>query len=306
MLLPMQALPSFVLLGAWILCSAPLWAQDEAAPKVLTLRDGERVVFLGNSFFERAIDYGHLEASLTMRWPERRFTFRNLGWDGDTVYGHSRAGGRRRQVFGDAEEGYNRMTEHLKAEDPSLVFVAYGFNESFDGAKGISSFRKGLNRLLDSLEVHTKRIVMITPPPVIGQHGAVNTMLGSYAEILLETARERGFLAVDLFGNKTLNDQVFRENGLHLSDAGYRRTAEILAQELKLPPLKISHDNPRAEKIRRAIIRKNTLYFHRWRPRNDAFVFGERKDEQKNAQKEPLQFEPLIEQQELFIRKLLK
>lgn len=306
MLRCMQSPQAFVLLCAWTLCCAPLLAQEEGVTESFSLKDGDRVVFLGNSFFERALDYGHLETSLTLRWPEKRITFRNLGWDGDTVYGHSRAGGRRRQVFGDPEEGFQRMSEHLKDEKPSVVFVAYGFNESFDGMKGLVSFRKGLNQLLDAVSIHTRQIVLITPPAVVGHDGSLNSMLERYAGILKETAQARDLPVVDLFDASALNDPDFRENGLHLSDSGYRQAAEIWAEQLNLPPLKITLYDPLAEKIRKTIIKKNTLYFHRWRPRNDAFVYGERKDEQKIAQREPAKFEPFIERQEQFIRKLLK
>jgi len=302
----MQHLHAFVTLCAWVLYIAPLAAQETNAAETLSMRDGDRVVFLGNTFFERALDYGHLETSLTLRWPEKKITFRNLGWDGDTVYGHSRAGGRRRQVFGDAEEGFQRMMKHLNSEKPSVVFVAYGFNESFDGIQGLASFQKGLNRLLDRLENLSRQIVLITPPAVVVHDNSLNLMLGRYAEILLETGRSRGHLVVDLFGDEALNAPACRENGLHLSAAGYQKVAEIWVQKLKLPPVRIDLNNSRADKVRQAIIKKNTLYFHRWRPRNDAFVFGERRDEQKIAQKEPLQFEPYIEQQEQRIRKFLK
>ena len=302
----MQHLHAFVALCAWVLCTVSLAAQETNAVEALSLRDGDRVVFLGNTFFERALDHGYLETSLTVRWPEKRIIFRNLGWDGDTVYGHSRAGGRRRQVFGDAEEGFQRMMEHLNSEKPSVVFVAYGFNESFDGIQGLASFQKGLNRLLDRLENLSRQIVLITPPAVVVHDNPVNLILGRYAEVLLETARSRGHLEVDLFGVEALNDPACRENGLHLSEAGYRKAAEIWVQALKLPPVRIDLNNPRADKVRQAIIKKNILCFHRWRPRNDAFVFGERRDEQKIAQKEPLQFEPYIEQQEQRIRNLLK
>ena len=302
----MQHLNAFVALCAWVLCTVSLAAQETNAAEALSLRDGDRVVFLGNTFFERALDHGHLETSLTVRWPEKRIIFRNLGWDGDTVYGHSRAGGRRRQVFGDVEEGFRRMMEHLESEKPSVVFVAYGFNESFDGIQGLASFQKGLNRLLDRLENLSRKIVLITPPAVVMHDNSVNLRLGRYVEILLETAHSRGHLEVNLFGVEALNDPVLRENGLHLSAAGYRKAAEIWGQALKLPPVRIDLNSPLADKVRQVIIKKNALYFHRWRPRNDAFVFGERRDEQKIAQKEPLKFEPYIEQQEQRIRKLLK
>ena len=51
------------------------------------LLQNDRVLLLGNAFFERAGDYGHIEAALTNRFPDKDVTFRNLGWTGDTVFG---------------------------------------------------------------------------------------------------------------------------------------------------------------------------------------------------------------------------
>ena len=95
------------------------------------------------------------------------------------------------------------------------------------------------------------------------------------------------------------------ENGIHPADHGYREIARIIAEQLKLPPATIELSSDAAEEIRTSIVKKNTLYFHRWRPRNDAFVYGERKDEQIIAQTEPERFEPFIEKQEREIRRLL-
>ena len=68
----------------------------------------------------------------------------------------------------------------------------------------------------------------------------------------------------------------------------------------------IDIDADEAEDIRQQIIKKNTLFFHRWRPRNDAFVYGERKDEQRIAQEEPVQIEPFITKRESEITILLE
>ena len=38
-----------------------------AAP--FELRDGDRVLFIGDTFFEREVDYGHIEARLTAAFP---------------------------------------------------------------------------------------------------------------------------------------------------------------------------------------------------------------------------------------------
>ena len=56
------------------------------------LKDGDRVVFVGNTLIEREQRYGYWETMLTSHFPDRRVTFRNLGWSGDTVFGDARAG----------------------------------------------------------------------------------------------------------------------------------------------------------------------------------------------------------------------
>ena len=132
------------LAGCAALFALSLMASALSAAEKFELCDGDRVVFLGNSFFERALDYGCLETALALRWPDRAITFRNLGWDGDTIYGHSRTAGRRRTVFGDPEEGFQRMIAHLDSLNPTVVFVAYGYNESFDGEAGIKRFANGM------------------------------------------------------------------------------------------------------------------------------------------------------------------
>ncbi len=48
------------------------------------------------------------------------------------------------------------------------------------------------------------------------------------------------------------------------------------------------------EALRREIVRKNELYFYRWRPQNETYLFGFRKYEQgQNAREIPL-FDPLV------------
>jgi putative heme-binding domain-containing protein len=52
------------------------------------------------------------------------------------------------------------------------------------------------------------------------------------------------------------------------------------------------------EDLRKAIIKKNELFFHRWRPQNQTYLFGFRKYEQgQNAREIPM-FDPLIAEQE--------
>ncbi len=62
--------------------------------------------------------------------------------------------------------------------------------------------------------------------------------------------------------------------------------------------------NDQIEALRYTINAKNELYFYRWRPQNETYLFGFRKHEQgQNAREIPL-FDPLVEAKEAEIAKL--
>jgi lysophospholipase L1-like esterase len=61
-----------------------------------------------------------------------------------------------------------------------------------------------------------------------------------------------------------------------------------------------------AEQLRRAIVHKNRLYFHRWRPENETYLFGFRKHEQGQNAREVPEFDALVAQAEKDIARLRK
>jgi lysophospholipase L1-like esterase len=65
-------------------------------------------------------------------------------------------------------------------------------------------------------------------------------------------------------------------------------------------------DRDQAERLRRAINAKNTLFFYRWRPQNITYLFGFRKHEQGNNAVEIPKFDPLVEAREQEIARLRK
>lgn len=69
-------------------------------------------------------------------------------------------------------------------------------------------------------------------------------------------------------------------------------------------PVRLDHDLAQAEKLRQAIVAKNRLYFYRWRPENETYLFGFRKHEQGQNAREIPQFDPLIAEKEKEIAKL--
>jgi len=74
------------------------------------------------------------------------------------------------------------------------------------------------------------------------------------------------------------------------------------------PPAPRSDDNAALplEKLRRAIVEKNRLYFQTWRPQNITYLFGFRKHEQGQNAKEVAQIRKLVEQKEAEIDWLKK
>ena len=58
------------------------------------------------------------------------------------------------------------------------------------------------------------------------------------------------------------------------------------------------------ERLRQAIIEKNRLYFYRWRPQNETYLYGFRKHEQGQNAREIPQFDPLVAKQEAEIARL--
>lgn len=284
-----------------LVCTIPLAAADR-----FELKDGDRVVLIGNTLIEREQRYGHWETALTLLHRDRHVTFRNLGWSGDTVWAESRG------VFDSPEVGFRRLIDGVKGLKPTVLIIAYGTNESFDGEKGLPRFREGLNRLLDSLADTKACVVLITPLPMEPsaarpQVADQNRNLELYAKEIANVAEKRNANLLDLFAlvRKEKLTGLMNENGLHLTEDGYQRTAPLLIQGLGYEPRDFK-GGTRLEKLRTTIIEKNRLYFHRWRPQNVTYLFGFRKHEQgKNAAEIPL-FDPLVEEQEKEIARLRK
>lgn len=298
---------------------AAVAAVSLAAPPKFELKDGDRIVWVGNTLVEREQRYGYWETALHAAYPKINFTLRNLGWSGDTVYGDARAG------FENAEKGFERLVSLTLELKPTVIFVSYGQNESFDGAAGLPRFEKGLNKLLDALKPANARVVLFTPLPA-ERHPAMpaadahNRTLARYAEVIRTVAGQRRLPLADL-GPSTLDlyeksktdadkypdgEHPLTVNGLHLGPKGYQATSSSFQQAIDRyggfpPDGNLNHDGLRA-----AVVAKNELFFHRWRPQNETYLFGFRKHEQGVNAKEVAEFDPLVSKAEDEIARIKK
>jgi lysophospholipase L1-like esterase len=273
-----------------------------AAPGSWSLWDGDRVVLLGDAFVEREGDRGFIETALVAAHPEAAVTFRNLGWSGDTVWAESRG------VFDQPAKGYARMLALVKDLAPTLVFVAYGRNESYRGAAGLPAFRSQLEKLCADLRSTRAvaaagerqpaeiRLVLVTPHRFeTTDADARNAALAPYCQAIREVAAAQRTGLVDLFAEPagpTAAGSARTENGVHLSDSGYAAAAEafVRASGRRLPPDFASA----SAALRKLVVEKNRLFFHRWRPANETYIFLFRSHEQGNNAVEISQFDPLV------------
>ena len=268
------------------------------------LRDGDRVVLIGNTFIEREGNYGHIETALTLGASAagKRITFRNLGWSGDTVFGHARS------YFGPPEEGFQRLKAHLEMLKPTVIVSCYGAVAAYEGEKGKADFIAGYKRLLEMAGAASggARFVLMSPPPCetlgapLPDMAPQNLRLASYRDSIRKLADTEGHSFVDLFaelGSGNAQRRVpWTDAGIHFTDAGYRSLAPVVAGlfSLQVPEQK----SDAGAELRKLIQAKNRLFFHRWRPQNETYLHGFRKHEQGNNAVEIPQFDPLVEAKE--------
>ena len=378
-----------------VLALAAIFSTHAAEP--FEIKDGDRVLFLGDTLLEREGTYGYLETRMAEQFPDRKFTVRNLAFSADTPLGWSRAS------FDPAAKGFERLKEQLALVQPTVVFLGYGMAASLQemtdrsqdwtlnrdtaryGAEPMSAgrFKRELAQLMDAIvegnrkpdtgyrkgedgdadaskqnlsgiryPVSGFRFVLLSPirhedlratRPGLPDPTEHNKLLEQYSKAIEELAKERGARFVSL--NFPLiyhltpeqiatnmggpNPILLTDNGIHLNEVGYvgmlRQMCEALSwgsylgkgvalgEPISTPPgPKFTQEDiaaslkwhERKEALRAAIIRKNALFFHRWRPANETYLFGFRKREQGQNAVEIPKFDPLIEAAEAEIEKL--
>lgn len=281
---------ALALLGCLWLFS-PLDAAAQSA--VLALKEGDRVNLLGDGLIEGERSAGWIELMLTTRFPGLNVVFRNLGWSADTPAGDSRRGLSQVQAGWDPPgEGWKQLLRQLDDTKPTVVMIGYGMASSFAGDAGLTSFKADYIRLLDAIEQRSPlpRVVLIGPSPHADlgppwpAARAHNQQLARYDAVVREIATVRRLPFVSLFDAlrvpmERAGSREFSENGIALSEKGYRLAAEIIEDRL-FSRAGAWRSSPHSERLRQSILRKNDWYHHRSRPNNFVYTFGFLKNHQ--------------------------
>ncbi|MGJ8644197.1 MAG: DUF7133 domain-containing protein [Luteolibacter sp.] len=282
----MNWLQKILLFSFSLLFALPAVAADKkkdgkssSIPDVSVEKEG-LTVFYGNSFVERQLEDGTLEALLQAVSPGKNLRFRSLAYTGDEVGFQIRP-----ERFGD-HLGY--ITNQLPCE---RVIMCFGMNESFAGAEGLDAFTKALDINLDIItDRHPgSEYILVSPTAVEETPGTAfpnakkrNSDISLYSAALKETADKRGMRFIDLFTPSknlyTKSKAPLTSNGMHLNEAGNRAVAKVFAASLSDPEkvAVIGTDSPGFESLRHLASRKNEEMAMAYKPANGIHYYGVR------------------------------
>jgi lysophospholipase L1-like esterase len=168
-----------------ILLSAGIAAQAD-----LLVKDGDRVVFLGDSITQQRIYTRYVMDYFALRYPELHVTFRNAGVSGDTAVG-----------------AIQRLEKDVLDARHNVVTICFGMNDAGYGAfdeERYETYMAAMTVLLAELKGAEAKVVLLTPGPVDPDKGEAwldwnvyNDVLRRYAEGVKELAARKGAAFAD-------------------------------------------------------------------------------------------------------------
>ena len=261
----------------WCALVSRLLAADERA---FNLRTNDVVAFVGGTDVATARLTGHFETLLAVKFPGARF--RNLGWEGDTVFAQPR------------DVNFPPLAEQLKRVGATVIFFQFGRAEALEGRKSAADFSAAYDRLIAGCLKQTPRLVLVTAVPFekgeapLPDLSSRNAALAAHCEVIHEIARRRDLPLVDLFselGGAAHQEPRITDNGLELTPRGHAFIGAIFVRQLGFGGVAARAGDVSAtgawsnldfENLRTLVLEKNRLWFNYWRPQNWAFLGGDR------------------------------
>lgn len=249
------------------------------------------VAIYGNGLADRMQHDPWVETVLQTHLKGLNVRFRNMSFAGDMVNKRPR------------NQGFTNDEEYLQHVGPSVVFVMYGYNESFAGADGADEYENELVALVDKYRTLREeagvdaRFVLFSPiayestgNPALPDGIQLNANLAAYTEATRRAAAATGETFVDLYSPTfqlfASSSQKYTLNGIHLNANGYQALAEIISNALlqKSAPAEDQLANVYA-----AVEDKNWHWHNRYRATDGNDIWGGRStltfvDGQSNAE----------------------
>jgi len=180
------------------------------------VKDGDRVVFLGDSITEQRLYTTYIEAYVLTRYPKWKLTFRNVGWGGDTSWLRQRAHPDEKQLFAADESAQQKMVEDSVGRGlnrdvlplkPTVVTVKFGMNDHSYQPFREDIFRayvRSQGEIAKILKERGARVAFLTPQPIEDKRAdpdkdARNESLRKFSDGLKEVCSRQGATFVDQF-----------------------------------------------------------------------------------------------------------
>jgi lysophospholipase L1-like esterase len=196
----------------------------------VTLHDGDRVVFYGDSITAQRLYTRFMEDFVLTRYPQLHVTFWNAGIPGDTVYG------------GYTGDMPTRLKRDLLPHQPTVITIMLGMNDGYYMAfnqKYLDAYEEGYRKLLDAVQsgAPAARVTLISPTPYDEvTHG---TEFAGYNEVI---SRHSGFVK-ELAGSSRLGFSDFNQVETDLLNGGKQRDSPLAALLIpdRIHPAEASH-----------------------------------------------------------------
>ncbi len=252
--------------------AAPELPREAFAGGTFAMRPGEVIAILGGTNLVQEGRTGWLETALAVGAPAgRKPRFRNLAWEGDTVYEQWR------------DLNFGSWREQLEAMGATCVILGFGQMEAMDASRGPEEFRAAYGKLLAELQAVTPRIALLAPLPLESAAApagsavaAAAARLPQWTAAVRQLAAEQGLPFVDVEAPAMPGGAAWTSNGVHATAAGWAELSGQVAASLLGRPRQAWAGH---EATRQAIVRKNRAWFDCWRATNWAFAYSDRTEQ---------------------------
>jgi len=180
------------------------------------IRDGDRVVFLGDSITEQRLYTTYIEAYALSRHPQWKLSFRNVGWGGDTAWLRQRTHPDEKLLFAADDETQQKMVEDSVGKGlerdvlplkPTFITIKFGMNDhSYQKFREdiFKAYVRSQTQLAKVLQGHGARVAFLTPQPIEDKRpdpdqDVRNQSLRKFSDGIKEVAQKQGATFVDQF-----------------------------------------------------------------------------------------------------------
>ena len=276
---------------------------ESVAPKI-PISEGDHIALIGNNLCSRMLNFGHFETDLHLRYPDHQLFIRNMCDGGNTPGFRPHSGRFSPWAFPGAEKfqtelaNFSNSQGHFETPDQwltrletDIILAFFGYNESFQGAAGLTNFEAELAAFIEHTSIQeyngeaAPQLVLVSPIAFqdlsdqfdLPDGKKENENLAMYAEAIQKVATKYSVPFVDVF-NPTKNwfskGEQLTSDGSQLNDAGYQQFAKLLADQIfgssKL--LAKAHH----QLVLDAVLEKNWSWHDDFKSPNGVHVFGRR------------------------------